>query len=68
MKNACKNACIPYITPKTYIEGAVRCRTCYRFLEWDGIWCPCCNCRVSRRARGIASKSLANKMEHVARM
>lgn len=68
MKNACKGKCEKYITSKRYWNGAVRCRTCYEFLDWQGLWCPCCKCRVSGRARGKVSKSLNDKLETAARM
>jgi hypothetical protein len=68
MKNVCKGICINYKSLKTYVEGAVRCRSCYEFLDWDGNWCPCCKCRVSRRARGRASKSLGDKLNQVVRI
>jgi len=73
VKNICKGRCEKYkpvwkFGKIIYDEGIVRCRTCYEFLKWEGLWCPCCNCRVSHRARSKESKSIKDKMSNVVRM
>jgi len=25
-----------------YEQGQKRCPTCEIFIEWEGLWCPCC--------------------------
>lgn len=62
-KSVCKNICGKYKTTKRYINGAVRCRSCYVFLNWEGIWCPCCKCRISRRPKATSRK--ARNIEYV---
>ena len=32
-------------------DGHVLCRTCSRFMKYDGIFCPCCANRVSRKSK-----------------
>ncbi len=67
-KDCCKGICkSKHGTVGTHIDGKPMCRTCCTFIEWEGNWCPCCKCRLSRRARGIESKSLEIKMENVKR-
>lgn len=48
---SCKGTCNRYKAPMRYKEGIVNCRTCGIFIYWDGIYCPCCGVRVSRRVR-----------------
>lgn len=36
----------PYKDPKV-----CRCRVCEVFMLWEGIFCPCCGYKVSRRPR-----------------
>ena len=51
MAGICKNQCGKYKTTKRYKQGTVRCSYCDIFIKWEGIWCPCCGCRVSRKTR-----------------
>ncbi|MDH3618792.1 MAG: hypothetical protein OEM89_08720 [Nitrosopumilus sp.] len=34
-----------------YANGQKRCNTCEIFLEWDGLWCPCCGLSLRTRPR-----------------
>jgi hypothetical protein len=29
-----------------YAAGQKRCQICEIFIKWDGIFCPCCGCRL----------------------
>ena len=29
-----------------YAAGQKRCQICEMYVKWDGIWCPCCGCRL----------------------
>ena len=29
-----------------YATGQKRCQICEIFIKWDGLWCPCCGCRL----------------------
>ena len=31
---------------KRYFEGQKRCKPCMLFINWEGIWCPCCGCKL----------------------
>ena len=47
----CKGICIrhkaykPYRSGR-YANGQKRCQICDLFIKWDGLWCPCCGCRL----------------------
>ncbi len=35
-----------------YLQGAKRCQSCNgRYIKWEGIFCPCCNCRLRLKPR-----------------
>lgn len=36
-----------------YLNGAKRCQNCYDgiYLDWEGIFCPCCGIRLRLRPR-----------------
>ena len=45
---SCKNICEKYKAAKGrtgsyYAQGYKRCSVCEIFIDWDGIWCPCCD-------------------------
>ena len=47
----CKGICIRHKAQKPvgsgrYATGQKRCQICDLFIKWDGIWCPCCGCRL----------------------
>lgn len=33
-------------TGKRYLIGQKRCQGCEIFIDWRGIWCPCCGYRL----------------------
>lgn len=41
-----------------YEQGQKRCPTCEIFIEWEGLWCPCCGrlLRTKPRARKLKNK------------
>jgi hypothetical protein len=48
---SCKGICIRHKAHKPlgsgrYATGQKRCQTCDLFIKWDGLWCPCCGCRL----------------------
>lgn len=56
--DACKGYCVDYVNPVNPMNGNYytdwhncRCSICSKYLEWDGIYCPCCGYRVRRRPR-----------------
>ena len=47
----CKGICIRHKATKPvgsgrYATGQKRCQICEIFIKWDGMWCPCCGCRL----------------------
>ena len=47
----CKGVCIRHkaygpISYGRYAMGQKRCQICEIFIKWDGIFCPCCGCRL----------------------
>ena len=51
MAGICKDKCGKYKTTKRYEHGAVRCNYCEKFMMWEGLWCPCCGCKVRSRPK-----------------
>jgi hypothetical protein len=57
----CKGICIRYKAdrPKSgmrYILGQKRCQICAIYLNWQGLWCPCCKCRLRGRPKKSKNK------------
>jgi hypothetical protein len=47
----CKGICIRHkasgpISSGRYATGQKRCQICEMYVKWDGIFCPCCGCRL----------------------
>jgi hypothetical protein len=47
----CKGICICHkasgpISSGRYAIGQKRCQICDLFMQWNGIFCPCCGCRL----------------------
>jgi len=51
----CKARCELYeplsILRNKLSDGYARCRCCQVQVKWEGIWCPCCGSRLSRKGR-----------------
>lgn len=52
----CRRICIRYkaykpIDSSRYANGQKHCRLCNLFIQWDGLWCPCCGYRLRTRPR-----------------
>ena len=53
----CKGICIRHRAQKPlssfgrYATGQKRCQVCAVYMRWEGLWCPCCGCRVRTRPR-----------------
>jgi hypothetical protein len=48
---SCKGICVRHKAQKPtgssrYAIGQKRCQICEIFLQWDGLWCPCCGNKV----------------------
>ena len=58
----CKGICVRHKAMKPigtgrYSMGQKRCQVCEIFLEWDGLWCPCCGYRLRTRPRNSKFKA-----------
>jgi hypothetical protein len=58
----CKGVCIRHRAQRPsgsfgrYAAGQKRCQVCAMFMKWDGLWCPCCGCRVRTKPRNSKFK------------
>jgi len=66
MSMTCKGVCIRYKAQKPtgvgpyaigrYAIGQKRCQVCEIFIEWEGVWCPCCGYRLRTKPRNLKYK------------
>nr|AIE95336.1 hypothetical protein [uncultured marine thaumarchaeote AD1000_65_A02] len=65
----CKGICSRYRAMKQHIKyfryanGQKRCQTCALFIQWEGLWCPCCSNRLRTSPR--TSKDLKRKFREM---
>lgn len=57
----CKGVCEQYRAKKVfglkrYETGQKRCKNCSMFLNWLGLWCPCCGLRMRTKPRNRKRK------------
>src|SRR5689334_18465409 len=62
----CKGICLQYLAQKLphsprYAMGQKRCQVCEQFINWDGLFCPCCNCKLRQNPR---NKQYKGKMRN----
>lgn len=65
MAGTCNNVCYRYKAKKPnsigrYLSGQKRCNSCGVFINWDGLWCPCCNYKLR-----LAPRSSKYKQKYV---
>jgi hypothetical protein len=58
----CKGICVRHKANKPigegrYATGQKRCQVCEIFLNWNGLWCPCCGYRLRTRPRNLKFKA-----------
>jgi len=58
----CKGICKMYKAIKPtgtgrYEIGQKRCQICEMFMNWEGIWCPCCGYRLRGKPRNATYKA-----------
>ena len=62
MGGACKGTCdIMFAdqpaTSNAFQMGFKLCRQCNKYMQWDGVFCPCCGNRIrSKAGSGTARK------------
>ena len=59
----CKGTCIDHKGSGRYATGNKRCQICDLFMEWDGVFCPCCGSRLRTRPRNIEDKTRLRKQK-----
>ena len=58
----CKGICSRYKAQKPvgtgrYASGQRRCQICEIFINWEGLWCPCCGYRLRAKPRNLKYKA-----------
>jgi hypothetical protein len=58
----CKGICIRHKALKPtgagrYSSGQKRCQICEIFIQWNGLWCPCCGYRLRTKPRNLKYKA-----------
>jgi hypothetical protein len=61
----CKGICIHYKAPGRYATGNKRCHQCNLFIKWNGLLCPCCECRLRTRPRHSKFKAKLREQKQV---
>jgi len=57
----CKGICVYHEAKKEsirgyYVSGQKRCQACEIFIEWKGLWCPCCGSKLRTGPRNMKYK------------
>jgi hypothetical protein len=63
MYMVCKGICSRHraIKPKSgqrYTLGQKHCNVCQIFINWQGVWCPCCGYRLRNKPRNGKFKDM----------
>jgi hypothetical protein len=60
----CKGICIRHKAHKPYCSGryAIGCEI---FIKWNGLWCPCCSCRLRLGPRLFKQKAKLREQKQV---
>jgi len=66
----CKGICIRHKAQKPsgsgrYASGQKRCQICEIFINWDGLWCPCCGYRLRTKPRNLKYKAQLRARESI---
>ena len=66
----CNDICHRYEITKPkgvgrYASGQKRCNSCNIFVEWDGMFCPCCKLQLRRSPR---SRKYREKLVEIKRI
>lgn len=58
----CNNSCIQYKAKANtyeggrYEQGQKRCHQCEIYINWEGLWCPCCGYLLRTKPRSKKTK------------
>lgn len=71
----CKGGCTKYKAKKPcnndvgrYEIGQKRCSTCEIFIEWKGLWCPCCRRLLRTKPRNTPNRHRLQEVNFVKRL
>uniref|UniRef100_A0AAT9JAD3 ORF62 n=1 Tax=Nitrosopumilaceae spindle-shaped virus TaxID=3065433 RepID=A0AAT9JAD3_9VIRU len=59
---SCKNICQNYKVPPSHYRGSMfekgyrRCNVCATYLDWQGLFCPCCGLKTAVNAKANSSR------------
>jgi hypothetical protein len=59
----CKGICIDHKGSGHYATGNKRCQICDLFMQWDGVFCPCCGRRLRIGPRSFKFKAKLRKQK-----
>ena len=61
----CNEICIHHKALGRYATGNKRCQICEIFIEWDGVFCPCCGSRLRIGPRNTTNKARLRKQKKI---
>lgn len=71
MASTCKGNCTQYkakkpIDGRRYAAGQKFCETCHIYINWEGLWCPCCCRRLRFNPRKSEAKEAVKEIKEMA--
>ncbi|MFL6321070.1 MAG: hypothetical protein ACJ72Q_11400 [Nitrososphaeraceae archaeon] len=64
---SCKGICIHHKTvSNNYTNGQKRCQVCDLFIQWNGLRCPCCGCKLRTKPRKFNVKRRLTEANKIA--
>ena len=71
----CKGGCTKYKAYKPsigfigrYAMGQKRCSTCEIYVNWAGVWCPCCRRVLRTKPRNTKNRKHLQEVQLVKRL
>jgi hypothetical protein len=64
-KMTCKGICIYHKGSGRYATGNKRCQICDLFVQWDGLFCPCCGRKLRIGPRSFKFKAKLRKQKAI---
>ena len=61
----CKGICTDHKGSGRYATGHKRCQICDLFIQWDGVFCPCCGRRLRIGPRSFKFKAKLRKQRKI---
>ena len=60
-----KGICIHHKALSPYATGHKRCQVCELFIQWDGLFCPCCGSRLRMGTKEMKFKAKLIKKRYL---